>query len=162
MQDWVDHPASFQPATSDAAIYDLILNQTSAFTVTGNVTNAAEVYVCSWPWMGLFLFATTALPIAAVVAAVLEKKTLAREYLGYVSSLARESGFVGLPRGGAAVDGMQRTRGFRNVRVRLGDVGDLDAGYPLDTGIGVALSVGQLAMGDLERTRRVDNSKLYL
>jgi hypothetical protein len=162
MQDWVGHPASFEGATSDAAIYDLILNQTSAITVIGNVTNTSEVYVCSWPWTALFLFATTALPVAALVAAVLEKTTLAREYLGYVSNLARESGFVSLPRGGVSMDGMQRTRGLRSVKVRLGDVGDVDGRYPVDSGIGVALSVGQLALGDLESTRRVDKRKLYL
>ena len=86
------------------------------------------------------------------LAATFEKTTLVKNYLGYVSSLARESIFVSLPRGGPANDGIRRTRAFKSGMVRLGDVEDMDTGHPLHTSIGVALRVGQLAMGQPETT----------
>lgn len=46
------------------------------------------------------------------------------------------------------------------MRIKLGDVGDVDGGYSIGTG--VALTVGMLGVGDEKGTRGLDRRKLYL
>jgi len=85
---------------------------------------------------------------------------LSRDYLGYVSSLARESRYVEFPDGGVGLDGIQRSRMCAARRVRLGDVGDVDGGWSIGTG--VALKVGRFGLGDDVKTKGLDGRKLYL
>jgi hypothetical protein len=49
---------------------------------------------------------------------------------------------------------------LRNLRVKLGDVGDVDRGFEIGTG--VALTVGQLAIGEEGATKKIDRRKLYI
>lgn len=86
--------------------------------------------------------------------------TKARGYLGYVSSLVRESEYGGMPKGEVNLDGVEMARKLRNLRVRLGDVGDIDRGFEIGTG--VALTVGQLAIGEEGATKKIDRRKLYI
>lgn len=86
--------------------------------------------------------------VAAIAAAVLERKTLARDYLGAVSSLVREGGRADMPQGGVGGDGLRRSRRMAKMRVRLGDVGRSE-GYGV--GVGAALSVGKLGVGGGEQ-----------
>lgn len=58
------------------------------------------------------------------------------------------------------MDGFERTRSFKEMRIRFGDQGDIEAG--LEVGTGVALAIGVLALGVEEGTRPVDGRKLYL
>ena len=87
---------------------------------------------------------------------------MTRDYLGYVSSLARESQLVGMETGGAGLDGMERsrTKGVREMRIRLGDTADVDGGW--EVGTGVAVSVGKLGIGSEQRVKGLDRRKLYL
>jgi hypothetical protein len=147
-------------ATDDGDLESLIQNQTATFVVPANITSSAEVYVCSYPWMAVFVACSLVLPLAALAAAILSRLTEARDYLGFVSSIAHESQFAGMPKGGANLDGFQRTRGCRNLRVRLGDVGDGGRGFEIGTG--VALSVGRLAIGQEGATKGLDGRKLYI
>jgi hypothetical protein len=62
---------------------------------------------------------------------------------------------------------MQRARQMRELRIRLGDVGDVDGGCEIGTG--VALRVGRVAIGGVggvnERggtVRGLDRKKLYV
>ena len=80
--------------------------------------------------------------------------------MGYVSSIVRESQYGGMPKGGVNMDGLERTRGLRNLRVRLGDVGDVERGFEIGTG--VALSVGQMAVGQEGATKKIEKRKLYI
>jgi hypothetical protein len=65
-----------------------------------------------------------------------------------------------MPKGGVNMDGLERTRGLRNLRVRLGDVGDVERGFEIGTG--VALSVGQMAVGEEGATKKIERKKLYI
>ena len=57
--------------------------------------------------------------------------------------------------------GLERAREMRGVRVRLGDVGDLESGH--EVGTGVEVRVGRLAVGGVEGTREVERGgRLYL
>ncbi|KAH6680254.1 hypothetical protein B0J14DRAFT_260921, partial [Halenospora varia] len=107
---------------------------------------STPTYALSIPFLSLFLLSTLILLLAAIFSAYLHHHNLTRDYLPYVSSLIRESQFVSMPRGGVKMGGMQRTREMRDLKVRLGDVGDVGAGW--EVGTGVAVSVGQMAVGD--------------
>ena len=153
-------PQDSGPATDDGDLVSAIQNETVTFTVPTNVTTQQDVYVCSFPWLGAYLAAALAMPLAAIAAAILHRLTKAREYLGYVSSVVRESQFAGMPKGGVNMDGIERTRGLRKLRVRLGDVGNVEGG--VEIGTGVAIMVGQLAVGEEGTSRSIDERKLYI
>lgn len=133
-------------------------------TVPANTTRLIEVYSTSYPWTAIFLLSTTILLAAAITAAILSRLTFTRDYLPYVSSLLRESQFSSMPRGGVRLTGLARSRACKSLKVRLGDVGDVGAGWTVGTG--VALPVGRLAVGDWDEgecgVERVRSGKLYL
>jgi len=127
---------------------------------TSSTTSGPETYTISIPFLTLYLFASLMIPLSAIVSLILSRLTLSRDYLGYVSSLARESRYVEFPDGGVGLDGIQRSRMCAARRVRLGDVGDVDGGWSIGTG--VALKVGRFGLGDDVKTKGLDGRKLYL
>jgi hypothetical protein len=135
-----------EPATSPEVLLAAVRSRTPGITTLGTVTSFVQTYVAVWAWTVVFIVAITAMLLAVILTAVIRQKTLARDYLPYVSSLVRESQFVTMPRGGVKMDGMTRAKEMRDLKVRLGDVGDVGAGWEIGTG--VALSVGQLAVSD--------------
>lgn len=142
--------ASFTPATTAEELSAMISNGTTAFTVVGDVTNLSARYVCSYPWAAVLLLSSTLMLAAAVWGVAYGRRTVAPEYLGYVSSLARESRFTtGLDRG-ANLDGLSRTKLIKDYVIRYGDV----------TGSGE--EVGTLAIGDAARTTKARRGQLYL
>lgn len=100
------------------------------------------------------------IPLAATAGAILNRNTLARDYLGFVSSIVRESQFVKLETGNVRMHGMERTRRARGLSVKLGDVGDSSRG--MDIGTGVRLGVGLMRVGDVDKTDNVNFRKLYV
>jgi hypothetical protein len=155
------------PTPNDSQIYTQIQALSPTIAIQANTTTASEIYTISWPYLSVFLLATAILPVSVFVSAILSRQTLMRDYLGYVSSLARESQFMDTPSGGVTMDGMQRARQMKDLFIRLGDVGDVDGG--VEVGTGVALRVGRVAIGGVgvvnERTgsvRSLDRRKLYL
>ena len=148
-------------ATSPAAIAAQLAALSPTLTISTNSTlPGIEIYSVSWPYLSLFLLSALIIPLAALASLILARLTLSRDYLGFVSSLARESQYVTFPNGGVGLDGMQRTRVCRGMRVRLGDVGDADRGFSIGTG--VALTVGMMALGNEGATRALSGRKLYL
>lgn len=145
------------PTTMSAQIKAL---SPSLSLLTNTTIPGPDHYAISIPFLALFLIASLVIPLAAIISLILSRGTLSRDYLGYVSSLARESRYVEFPDGGVGLDGMQRSRMCAERRVRLGDVGDVDGGWSIGTG--VALTVGRYALGDEKKTRGVDGRKLYL
>lgn len=64
------------------------------------------------------------------------------------------------PPGGVGMDSLERSRVCRDVRVKLGDLGDVDGGC--EVGTGVAVRVGRLGIGSEEMVGGLDRRKLYL
>lgn len=94
---------------------------------------------------------------AAVVGVCFARKTLVPEYLGFVSSLAKESPWIGMPDVSVRMDGMDRARLLRNVKVRLGDVSGRDEDEE-----GGGDRVGRLAFARLEETSVVEKERRYV
>ena len=141
--------ASFVPASRDD-LSAMIQNQTSAFTVMANATANVRIYYCDFGWTSIFFLATSAMLCSAILGVVFGRMTVVPDYLGYVSSLAKESQYMKIKDGGANLDGMERSRGIKGLQVRLGNV---------DEGTG---EVGRLAFGRIEDTKPVRRDRLYI
>jgi hypothetical protein len=137
-------PASREDLTT------MIQNQTSAFTVTASATADVRIYYCDFGWTSIFFLATSAMLCSAILGVVFGRMTVVPDYLGYVSSLAKESQYMKIKDGGANLDGMERSRGIKDLQVRLGNVND---------GTG---EVGRLAFGRVEDTKPVQRNRLYI
>ena len=140
---------SFVPATQED-LNAMIQNQTSAFTVVANATANVRIYYCDFGWTSIFFLATSAMLCSAILGVVFGRMTVVPDYLGYVSSLAKESQYMKIKDGGANLDGMERSRGIKALQVRLGNV---------DEGTG---EVGRLAFGRVEDTKPVQRNRLYI
>lgn len=149
-------------AMTPSALSSQIRN--ASITVPANTTALVQIYSASYPWITVSLISTTLLLAAAITAAIISRLTLTREYLPYVSSLLRESQFSSMPTGGVQLAGIARSRECKDLKVRLGDVGDVGAGWTVGTG--VKLPVGRIAIGDWDEgewgVERVRRGKLYV
>jgi hypothetical protein len=101
---------------------DLSGSNISVQTVTKRVS-VAPAYALDGPWFGLFLLANVVMLGASLVALALKLSCSGPEVLGYVSSLTRDSPHFSMDGNfNSTVDGAERSRLMRNLRVRLGDV----------------------------------------
>ena len=148
----VGNNASFVPASREDLVA-MIQNQTGAFTVPGVSTTSAQVYRCSFPWLAAFLFSTLTMLMSAIASVVYSRKTIVPDYLGFVSSLAKESPWIGMPDVGVNMDGLDKARLVKDVKVRLGDVSYVHGGHT---------RFGKLAFARLEETTKVEKEKLYI
>ena len=146
-----------------------LLNSTSlSSNVSDAITSTATAqtivqeteFTIHWPWLFILFLATTIMLLAAIASAILQRKTLARDYLGFVSSLARESQYVGAPIGGADMDGLKRSKLLGEMNIKLGDVGTVQEGWQI--GLGAALSVGKVGIGSSDNVVALDKRKLYI
>jgi hypothetical protein len=148
--------ASFIAATSPADLTAMLRNQTAAFTVPATLITNSPVYYVYYSWLTVFLIATLVMLSGSIVGVVYSRKTIVPDYLGYVSSLAKESQYIRMPDVGVNMDGMDKARLIKDVKVRLGDVSEQSVG-----GDGNGL-IGRLAFARAEDCREVKKGKLYI
>ena len=115
-------PSNLTTFSDQANSSELIANATTA-----SITNLQPVYVSSRPWAIILLVASIVLFICAIYGAIIKYQTVAPDVLGHVSSLTRDNPYVPLPGGGTALDGLERARLLKNMKVRLQDVTPGDA-----------------------------------
>lgn len=131
----------------------MLQNQTAAFTVAGVQTTAAMVYECVYGWLVVFMLANAVMLAAAVTGVWYGRRTIVPDYLGFVSSLAKESPFIRMPDVGVNMDGMDKARLVKDVKVRLGDISESGGGKG---------DVGRLAFARLEETKCVEKGRSYV
>lgn len=139
-------------AESSADLAAMIQNQTAAFKVPAKLVTNKEVYFVFYPWLVIFLISTMVMQLAAIIGIIFSRKTIVPDYLGYVSSLAKESPYIRMPDVGVNMDGMDKARLVKDVKVRLGDVAEEGTRGP----------VGRLAFARMEETSMVKKGKLYI
>ncbi|KAK3345921.1 hypothetical protein B0T25DRAFT_550644 [Lasiosphaeria hispida] len=99
-------------------------------TAPSTVSVNRVLYVCQWGWWAVFVLACLVMLAVACVGAALNRRTAGPDVLGYVSTLTRDSPYVAVPEGGSAMDGSDRARLLRELRVQMRDVRpDEDVGY---------------------------------
>jgi hypothetical protein len=131
----------------------MIQNRTAAFTISAAQTNESQVYFAFFPWLVIFLVSNLVMLLAAIVSVYYSRKTIVPDYLGFVSSLAKESPFIRMPDAGVNMDGMDKARMVKEMKVRLGDVSDVENGES---------QIGRLAFARMEETSPVKKGRLYV
>jgi hypothetical protein len=91
-------------------------------SVIGLAIALEEVYVCNWGWFILVISASIVTFFCGILNAVIRYQSLAPDVLGYVSSLTRDNPHCKVPGGGSLLDGIDRARLLKDVKVRLEDV----------------------------------------
>ena len=81
-------------------------------------------YSLSWPWLAMDIVSNLVLLAAGVCAFWLRKHTLAPDIFGFVSSLTRDNPHLQLPEGGSTLDGIDRSRRMKHIKVKIADVSD--------------------------------------
>lgn len=144
--------ASFVPATP-LDISAMIANQTAAFTVPATIITKTDIFFVFYSWLMVFLLANLIMMGASIASVYYSRKTILPEYLGFVSSLAKESPYIRMPDVGVNMDGMDKAKLLKDVKVRLGDVSDVEEGRGM---------IGRLAFARLEDTATAKKGKLYI
>lgn len=99
------------------------LNPERGFTtLTFHGAQTRPHYAIYWYWIGIDYFSGILLLAAAIYSFWLRKRTLAPDIFGFVSSLTRDNPHFPIPPGGSTLDGIERTRALRSMKVRIGDV----------------------------------------
>jgi hypothetical protein len=83
-------------------------------------------YRLNWIWMTFDFIGCAVLLVAASVGVWLRTHTLAPDIFGYVSSLTRDNPMIDLPAGGSTLNGIDRARMLKGVKVKIADVGGND------------------------------------
>ena len=93
------------------------------------ITSGGYVYIVYAGWMVLYFACTVLLLIAGTFSVFLECKTVAPDVLGYVSTVARNSRYLHLPKTSSAMSGGERARKLGGFEVMMQDVkGNADVG----------------------------------
>ena len=89
-----------------------------------------EIYMCRFGWFFALLLATTIMFVAAIVGGLFTLMTHCPDVLGYSCTHLRDSPYVSMSMAGSTRTGVERSRIFGNMRIRLQDVDpDREAGY---------------------------------
>ena len=84
-----------------------------------------NTYRCQSGWWTAHVLATTTMLLAAVTSVILELKLRGPDLLGYYSTIVRDlRSFDRRYGAGSAIGGVEHTRLFRTLRLRLLDVGE--------------------------------------
>ncbi|KAL2394172.1 hypothetical protein ABEF93_004636 [Exophiala dermatitidis] len=109
--------------SADAMAYDLVhRNMTEIYT------DSRPVYLCSWPWLSVYLASIGVMFVAALFSIWCETHTAIPDVLSYCSSVTRQSKFFDFVKGGSALGGGARARRLRELEVKMGEVVEEDDG----------------------------------
>ena len=81
-----------------------------------------QIYVVSGGWLALYVACSAILLLAGAASVALECFTVAPDVLGYVSTVARNSRYLHLPKTNSAMSGGERARTLGGVEVMMQDV----------------------------------------
>jgi hypothetical protein len=117
---------------------------------TARASRHAPIFVCHAGWLAALLVASAALLLTGVAALALQLRcTLAPDMLRYVASMTYANPHFRAPPGGTTLDGVERARLLRNVRVRVGDIRGDDS----EVGEVAFVAADDIEVRDLERKR---------
>jgi hypothetical protein len=107
------------------------------------------VYAVSPAWLAVFAICAVVLFLGGVAGVVVESMTVAPDILGYVSTVARNSRYLQLPKTSSAMSGGERAKTVGGVKVMMQDVkGNAE--------------VGKIALGlKHEKAKRLVPGRLY-
>lgn len=89
---------------------------------TTSITREVSVYAANHLFIGILLATALILQLCAISGLILKYTATAPDVLGYISTMTMESPHINVPRGGNTLDGLERARYLKNVKVQLADV----------------------------------------
>lgn len=138
---------SFDPSTG-LPDSNLKLNSTEAV-----VTLLVLTYRLNAPWAALLIICSIVPLLLSVFGLYIQVRSVAPDIFNHVASLTRDNPHVKAPASGSGLDGADRARLLRKMRVQLGDV-DAES----ETGYIASKSVDG---GDDCRSARIRRDRLY-
>jgi len=88
------------------------------------------VYQRNTAWILTQLFASTVLLLMGILNIAIYLTTLAPDYFTYISAFTRDNPYVRVPEGGSGLDGSERSRLLRKMKVQIADAKpESDVGY---------------------------------
>jgi hypothetical protein len=109
-------PEKLEGASTSDPNLPPFLNSTDA---TATITN--KVYLANRSWVTVLIITTLILELLAVLGFALKFMIRGPDILGFASSLTRENPYTPLAAGGTGLDGPDRARELRDMRVQLVD-----------------------------------------
>lgn len=117
-------------------------------TTEATVTAVEERFVCNFAWLAVLLVSSIAIFVTGGTAWVLKQRTLGPEMFGFVASMTYENPWVKIPRGGTAMDAMERARLLKDIDFQVGDVRGED-------------EIGRVAFSAGVPLRKLERGRLY-
>ena len=118
-------------------------------TTTTTVTILTDIYICNRMWAFILLAASSALLLCGLSGAIVKHMTRGPKILGYVSTITRDNPYIDLPSEGSTLDGLERAKLLKGLKVKLQDVVPDDAVGHIAFGSAEAFGTGKLKMGRL-------------
>lgn len=91
-------------------------------STSGTRTAVHRVYKANRLWVAILLATTTILQLLAFLGLILQFFIHAPDVLGFASSFTRDNPYVPLASGGSSLDGPDRARKLRDLRLQIADV----------------------------------------
>ncbi|KAI4667381.1 uncharacterized protein J4E79_002067 [Alternaria viburni] len=113
----------------------IIFDDTTAggfWLIPANATFSTKfpVYQKNTAWIITQLFASTVLLLLGILNIAIYLTTLAPDYFTYISAFTRDNPYVKVPEGGSGLDGSERSRLLRKMKVQIADAKpESDVGY---------------------------------
>ena len=99
-------------------------------TTTATVRIDTDIFLCNKTWATILLVAASLLIACGLYGAMVKHRLRGPQVLGYVSTLTRDNPYLHLPDGGCTLDGLERARILKNMKVQFRDVApDAEVGH---------------------------------
>ncbi|KAI4688472.1 hypothetical protein J4E81_008069 [Alternaria sp. BMP 2799] len=113
-------------------VVDDTTNAGGYWMIPANATFSTKfpVYRKNKAWIGTLLFTSTVLLLMGILNIAIYLTTLAPDYFTYISAFTRDNPYVKVPEGGSGLDGSERSRLLRKMKVQIADAKpESDVGY---------------------------------
>ena len=115
---------------------------------TANISTSVTLYAHDPVFVSLTLITSTVLLICGFLGLYFRYSAIAPDIIGYVSTMTRDNPHFSLPTGHGMLDGIERARLLRDVRVQIAEVVDMKDG-----------DIGHVALRNVDR-EDVDEGRL--
>jgi hypothetical protein len=139
---------------------DAVLNCSSghgpfyATLTPADTSQTVEVYVRNQAWLAVLVIASTLLLLISIVGTCTKWMTISPDVLGYVSSLTRDNPLTPEFGFSSAMDGLECTKAFGGLRIKLEDVNSQDQyGH---------VAVSTVNCSQSERDTKLQKGRLYI
>jgi hypothetical protein len=115
-----NYQASLDPSGMTGSLES---GNSSAISVEGENVVWQIVFKVNWTDWAIYLATWMVFFVAGLGGVALKIFVIVPDLLGYMSSLTRDNPYVQVPAGGSTLDGMERTKLSRSLRLKISDVG---------------------------------------